>query len=43
MQSQSGALRLMLDAIAAMREAGYTEEDVVELVGDAWTHLEGGE
>lgn len=32
---QSEALRLMLEAISAMREAGYTQEDVQELAGEA--------
>ena len=40
MSSQSEALRLMLEAIRAMRETGYTQEDVQELVGDAFEHLE---
>ena len=42
MPSQSDALRLMLAAIAAMREAGYSDDDVLELVKDAWDHLESG-
>ena len=42
MPTQSEALRLMLEAISAMREAGYTQEDVQELAGEAWDHLEGG-
>ena len=42
MPTQSEALRLMLAAISAMREAGYTQEDVAELVGTAWEHLQGG-
>ena len=42
MASQSDALRLMLAAIAAMREAGYTKEDIQELAGDAWDHIEAG-
>jgi len=42
MTTQSEALRLMLDAIAAMREAGYTREDIQELAGEAWEHLENG-
>ena len=41
MPTQSEALRLMLEAISAMREAGYTQEDVQELAGEAWDHLEG--
>lgn len=32
----------MLDAISAMREAGYTQEDVHALTDEAWQHLEGG-
>ena len=40
MPTQSEALRLMLEAISAMREAGYTQEDIQELAGEAWTHLE---
>ena len=35
MPTQSEAFRLMLAAISAMREAGYTQEDVAELVGAA--------
>ena len=42
MPTQSEALRLMLEAIIAMREAGYTQEDVQELAREAWEHLEGG-
>ena len=42
MATQHDALRLMLDAISAMRESGYTQEDVQELVAHAWEHLEGG-
>ena len=42
MASQSDALRIMLAAIAAMREAGYTKEDIQELAGDAWDHIEAG-
>ena len=42
MPTQSEALRFMLEAISAMREAGYTQEDVQELAGEAWDHLEGG-
>ena len=41
MASQSEALRLMLDAISAMRQAGYTQEDIQELVTAAFEHLEG--
>ena len=32
MPTQSEALRLRLEAIRAMREAGYAQEDVQELV-----------
>ena len=42
MASQSDALRIMLAAIAAMREAGYAKEDIQELAGDAWDHIEAG-
>ena len=42
MPTQSEALRLMLEAIAAMRAAGYTQEDIQELVTAAFQHLEGG-
>lgn len=42
MASQGEALRLLLTALAAMRETGYTGDDVLELVKDAWDHLEGG-
>ena len=41
MPSQSESLRLMLDAINTMREAGYTQEDINELVNAAFEHLEG--
>ena len=41
MSSQSDALRLMLDAIGAMRQAGYTQEDIQDLVAAAFQHLEG--
>ena len=41
MASQSEALRLLLTALAAMRETGYTGDDVLDLVRDAWDHLEG--
>ena len=41
MATQHEALRLMLDAINAMREFGYTQENVQELVTHAWEHLEG--
>ena len=42
MPTQSEALRIMLEAISAMREAGYTQEDVQALTGEAWDYLEGG-
>ena len=42
MTSQSDALRLLLAAIAAMREAGYTQQDLQELAADAWDHIEAG-
>ena len=42
MASQSAALQLILQAINAMREAGYTQEDTQELASHAWEHLEGG-
>ena len=32
----------MLAAISAMREAGYTQEDVQELASEAWDHRENG-
>ena len=41
MPTQSQALRLMLEAIRAMRAAGYTQEDVQVLVTAAFQHLEG--
>ena len=41
MASQSEALRLMLEAISAMRAAGYTQEDINELVTAAFEHLDG--
>ena len=41
MPTQSQALRLMPEAIRAMRAAGYTQEDVQELVTAAFQHLEG--
>ena len=40
MPDQSEALRAMLDAITAMRAAGYTQEDITELVTAAFEHLE---
>ena len=45
MPTQSQALQLMpeaIRAIRAMRAAGYTQEDVQELVTAAFQHLEGG-
>ena len=42
MASQSEALRLLLAAIAAMREAGYIQEDLHELAADACKHIEAG-
>ena len=42
MATQHEALRLMLDAINAMRESGYNQEDIQELVTAAFQHLEGG-
>ena len=42
MATQSDALRLMLAAVAAMREAGYTREDIHELAADAFDHIEAG-
>ena len=42
MATQSRFLQLMLEAISAMREAGYTREDVQELTSETWEHLEGG-
>ena len=41
MANQSESLRLMLDAISTMRAAGYTQEDVQELVTAAFDHLDG--
>ena len=43
MATQSGFLQLMLEAISAMREAGYTREDVQELAGEAWGYEGGGQ
>ena len=40
MASHREALHRLLDAISAMREAGYTQEDVQELVTAAFEHLE---
>ena len=42
MASQHDSFRLMLEAISAMREAGYTQEDIQDLVAAAFEHLEGG-
>lgn len=42
MASQSEALRLMLEAINAMCEAGDTQEDIAKLVQNAFEHLENG-
>ena len=41
MPTQSQALLLMLEAISSIRAAGYTQEDVQELVTAAFQHLEG--
>ena len=41
MSTQAEALRLMLTAIAAMREAGYTQDDLQDLVTAAFEHLDG--
>ena len=41
MSTQSDALRLMLDAIGAMREAGFTQDDVQDLITAAFQHLAG--
>ena len=40
MPTPSPAIRLMLEAIRAMRETGYTREDVQGLAGDVLEHLE---
>ena len=40
MSLQSEALRRTLDAVKAMREAGYTQEDIQELVAAAFEHIE---
>ena len=40
MASQPDAL--LLAAIAAMREAGYSHDDVLDLMKDAWEHIEAG-
>ena len=41
MASQSDALRLMLEAITTMRQTGYTQEDIQDLVSAAFEHLDG--
>ena len=41
MSTQSDALRLMLEAIGAMRAAGYGQDDVHDLVTAAFQHLAG--
>ena len=41
MATQHEAPRLMLDAINAMRAAGYTQDDIHELVTAAFEHFEG--
>ena len=43
MSTQSEPLRLMLGAVIAMREAGYTQEDVHEMAGEAWGYEGGGQ
>ena len=43
MATQSEPLRLMLGAVIAMREAGYTQEDVQEMAGEAWGYEGGGQ
>ena len=43
MLTQQDALRLMLGAVIAMREAGYTQEDVQELASEAWGYEGGGQ
>ena len=40
MSSQSEALRQTLDAVKAMQEAGYTQEDIQELVAAAFERIE---
>ena len=42
MPSQSEALRLLLAAIRAMHQAGYTDEDIADLTCEALTHQQGG-
>ena len=42
MPSQSEALRLLLAAIRAMHQPGYTDEDIADLTGEALTHQQGG-
>ena len=41
MASQHDALIRLLDAIGAMRAAGFTRDDITELVTAAFQHLEG--
>ena len=41
MPTQSQALQLMLETFSAIRAAGYTQEDVQELVTAAFEHLDG--
>ena len=42
LSSQVDALRTMLEAVRATREAGYTHEDVQKLVTSAFAHIEDG-
>ena len=41
MASQHESFKLMLEAISAMREAGFTHEDLQDLLAAAFDHLEG--
>ena len=41
MASHREALHRLLEAIRAMREAGYTQEDLQDLVTAAFEHVEG--
>ena len=41
MASQHDALIRLLDAIGAMRAAGFTRDDITKLVTAAFQHLEG--
>lgn len=41
MATQAQALHDLLDAISAMRQLGYTQEDIHDLVTAAFEHLEG--